>query len=65
MTNKPTLTYIVRIQVWEDTPKVRSDMEARLNKICGLAFDGVGVEDANREDDPFTCDCGNSSLNRV
>ena len=48
--DKSELVYIVRLKAWEDTPKVRSDFEDRLNKICGLAFPESEVEDANRVD---------------
>lgn len=44
---KTELAYIVYVKVWEDSPKVRSDIEARLNRICELAFPEVLVNDAN------------------
>lgn len=45
------LAYIVRIKVWEDTIKVRGDVEKSLNRILGLKFNSVEVADAN---DGFT-----------
>lgn len=45
--NKYELAYVVYLQVWEDTPKRRSDAKAKLEQICGLAFLESSVEDAN------------------
>jgi hypothetical protein len=41
------LTYIVRINTHEDSPKVRRDFLTRLEKICGLNFLDAEVDDAN------------------
>lgn len=45
--DKSELAYVVYVKVWEDTPKVRHDIEKKLNQICGLAFNSVTVDDAN------------------
>ncbi len=41
------LAYIIRMKVWQDTPKVRADIEERLRKICELNFHRAEVEDGN------------------
>ncbi len=47
--DKSELAYVVYVKVWEDSPKVRSDIEARLNKICEMAFAECQVQDANED----------------
>jgi hypothetical protein len=45
--DKSELAYVVYVKVWEDTEKVRHDIEQKLNQICGLAFIEVTVQDAS------------------
>jgi hypothetical protein len=45
--DKSELAYVVYVKVYEDTEKVRHDVEAKLNQICGLAFIESSVQDAN------------------
>ncbi len=44
---KTELAYIVRIKVWDDSPKVRQECEDKLNQLCGLHFITAEVDDAN------------------
>ena len=44
---KTELAYLVRIKVWDDSPKVRQECEDKLIQICGLNFNTVEVDDAN------------------
>ena len=44
---KHQLAYVVYLNVWEDSEKVRSDHLKTLTRICELAFTESEVQDAN------------------